>query len=426
MVLVSLWILIVLVGAVVVLALLLWSVQRERETHVRVPDIDRFAEALPSIASLTHAAVLPGNRVEVLQDGDGFFPPLLRDIAAARDSIHIETYVWWEGEICRQVAAALAARAQDGVEVRLTLDAVGAQKMDDGLRELMQRAGVRIVHYHPFHWTDLGLFNNRTHRKVAVFDGRVAYVFGHGFAQEWVGRGQDADHWRDTGLRLEGPIVNAVQGVFAENWMEETSEVLVGERYFPTLPPAGPPSEQVRAQMIASSPHGGVSELELLLKLAIASARERLFIQNPYFIPDAELVEMLGRAVQRGVDVRIMVPGPVTDSAVVKHAGHYHFEELLRRRVRLFEYQRTLLHQKVMVVDGLWSLVGSTNFDDRSLDINDEASVAVLDRGVAAELAAAFERDLQDSIEIRLDAWLDRGLWHRLLDGLSYPLNEQL
>ncbi|HYH45828.1 MAG TPA: phospholipase D-like domain-containing protein [Thermoanaerobaculia bacterium] len=426
MVQVSVWILVALVGAIVVLALLLWSVQRERESHVKVPDLDRFTEALPSIAGLTRSAILPGNAVTVLQDGDGFFPPLFRDIAAARDSIHIETYVWWEGEICSEVAAALAAKARAGVEVRLTLDAVGAQKMDDGLRELMLKAGVRIVFYHVFHWTDLGLFNNRTHRKVAVFDGRVAYVFGHGIAQEWVGRAQDAEHWRDTGLRLEGPIVNAVQAVFAENWMEETSEVLAGERFFPLLPADGPPAGQIRAQMISSSPHGGVSETELLLKLAIASARERLLIQNPYFIPDAELVEMLGRAVARGVEVRIMVPGPVTDSATVKHAGHYYFEELLRHGVKLYEYQLTLSHQKVMVIDGLWSLVGSTNFDDRSLDINDEASVGIIDRDIAAQLTEAFERDLESAVEFRLDAWQKRGAWHRIVDRVSYSLNEQL
>jgi cardiolipin synthase A/B len=419
---VSVWTLAALVGAIAVLVLLLWSVQRERESHVKVPDLDRFAEALPSIAGLTRSAILPGNAVTVLQNGDGFFPPLFRDIAAARSSIHLETYVWWEGEICRRVAEALAGRAREGVEVRLTLDAVGAGKMDDRLRELMQKAGVRIVHYHPFHWTDLGLFNNRTHRKVAVFDGRIGYVFGHGIAQEWVGHAQDAEHWRDTGLRLEGPIVNAVQAVFAENWMEETSEVLAGERFFPALPAAG----EIRAQMISSSPHGGVSETELLLKLAIASARERLLIQNPYFIPDAELVEMLGRAVKRGVEVRIMVPGPVTDSATVKHAGHYYFEDLLRHGVKLYEYQLTLSHQKVMVVDGLWSLVGSTNFDDRSLDINDEASVGIIDRDIAAQLTAAFEHDLESAVEFRLDAWKKRGAWHRFVDWISYPLNEQL
>lgn len=408
--------------ALVGLALLLWSILRERESHVRVPDLADFEQALPSIAGLTGSPILAGNRVQVLQDGDGFFPVLLADFAAARQSIHLETYVWWEGEICRQVAEALAQKAAEGVEVRVTLDAVGSQKGDDELFERMEKAGVKISLYHPFQIQDLGLFNNRTHRKLAVVDGRVAHVFGHGIAQEWTGRGQDAEHWRDTGVRLEGPIVNAVQAVFAENWVEQTEEVLVGEKYFPALPAAGP----VRAHMTASSPQGGVSQLELLYKLAIATAQEEILVQNPYFIPDGEVVGLLERAVERGVAVRVMVPGEVTDSSIVRHAGHRRFQELLEHGVQLCEYKKTLNHQKVMVVDGIWSHVGSTNFDDRSLDINDEASVGLIDAEVAGRLRAAFERDLKDCKQWTAESWDRRPLWHKLVDRASYVLNEQL
>lgn len=410
------------VAVLLILLLLLWSSRRERESHVRVPDLQDFEQALPSIAGLTGSPILPGNKVEVLQNGDEFFPVLLRDIAAARETVHLETYVWWDGEICVQIADALAAKAREGVEVRLLVDAVGSQKGDDELFERIRQAGGKVEKFHPFSWKDLGLINNRTHRKLAILDGRVAHVFGHGIAQEWTGNGQDEEHWRDTGVRLEGPVVSSIQAVFAENWVEQTTEALIGERFFPPLPHAG----TVRAHVTASSPQGGVSKLELLFKLAIATAQKELLIQNPYFIPDGEVVGLLEKAVERGVDVRIMIPGAVTDSSLVQHAGHRRFEELLEHGVKIYEYQTTLNHQKVMVVDGLWSHVGSTNFDDRSLDINDEASVGLIDPEAAARLQRAFAQDAQQSELLTLDVWRQRSAWHRLIDRFSYMLNEQL
>ena len=407
---------------VIGLILILWSTRRERESHVRVPRIDRFEETLPSIAGLTGSPIQAGNRVEILQDGDGFFPRLLGDIAAAKETIHLETYVWWKGEICAQVADALAKKAGEGVEVRLTLDAVGSNQGDEELFEKMEQAGVRIVLFHPLQIQDLGLWNNRTHRKIAVFDGRIGYVFGHGFAQEWTGRGQDEKHWRDTGVRIEGPVVNAIQATFAENWVEQSAEVIVGEKYFPRLPAVG----DVRAHMTASSPQGGVSRLEMLFKLAMGTAQKEILIQNPYFIPDGEMVGLLEDAAQRGVKVRIMLPGAVTDSSVVRHAGHRRYEEMLAAGVEIYEFLPSLNHQKVMIVDGLWSHVGSTNLDDRSLDINDEASVGLIHTGVAEELRAAFERDRKKSKQMTLEEWRQRSAWHRFIDRGSYLINEQL
>ncbi|HKR56159.1 MAG TPA: phospholipase D-like domain-containing protein [Gemmatimonadales bacterium] len=404
------------------LVLLIWSSRRERESHVRVPDLPDFEHALPSIAGLTGSPILEGNSVEILQNGDEFFPALFADLERAKESIHLETYVWWEGEICERLARALADKARQGVAVRVTLDAAGSTKGNEELFELIEAAGGKVSKYHPFRIADIGLINNRTHRKLAIFDGRVAHVFGHGIAQEWTGDGQDAEHWRDTGVRLQGPIVNAIQAVFAENWVEQTEEVLVGEKFFPHLPEAG----NVRAHVTASSPQGGVSRLELLYKLAIATAQKELIVQNPYFIPDGEVVGLLERAVQRGVAVRVMVPGPVTDSSIVRHAGHRQFQELLEKGVQICEYQKTLSHQKVMIVDGIWSHVGSTNFDDRSLDINDEASVGLIDEEIAARLRAAFEDDLRHCQKLDAEGWKQRSLWHKIVDRASYLVNEQL
>jgi cardiolipin synthase A/B len=407
---------------VVFLFVMIWSVLHERQSHVTVPRIAAFEAALPSIANLTGSPILAGNAVQVLQNGDGFFPPLFADIARARQSIHLETYVWWEGEVCNRVARALADKARQGVEVRITLDATGSHKGDDDLYDMMKEAGVKIALYHPFRLGDLALLNNRTHRKLAILDGKVAYVFGHGIAEEWTGNAQDKDHWRDTGVRLEGPIVNSVQAVFAQNWVDETSEVLAGEKYFPHLGAAGP----VRAHMTASAPRGGVSEMELLDKLAIATAQKELIISNPYFIPDQELVDLLANAVQRGVRVRLMIPGQITDSSVVRHAGHKQFQALLDHGVEIYEFEPTLSHQKIMIIDGLWSFVGSTNFDDRSLDTNDEASVGLIDSQVAAQLKAAFDADLRRCKRLDARAWSRRSLWHKIEDNASYLLNEQL
>lgn len=419
---VPLWLAVAAVALIIVLVLWAWSKGRQVTPHVRVRDVDNFMEALPSIAGMTQGAVLPGNRVTVLENGDGFFPSFLADLQAARQTIHLETYVWWKGKITEKVAGLLMAKARQGVEVRLIVDSFGSTKMEDHQFENMRSAGVRATRYHPFRLSEFGYVNNRTHRKIAVVDGHIGYVFGHGIAAEWTGNGQDAHHWRDTGVRLEGPIVGSAQATFAQHWAEATGEALVGPRYYPRLPTAG----TIRAHMVASAPRGGISHLDVLVKIAIATAKHELIIQNPYFIPDDDTVELLSRAVQRGVDVRIMIPGPVTDSALVKHAGHFYFENLMQRGIKLFVFQRTLLHQKIVIVDGLWSLVGSSNLDDRSYDINDEASVGLIDTGIAAQLKRAFDDDLKSSVQVRLDAWNHRGLWHKAEDWLAYRVNGQL
>jgi len=423
MVAIPIWLLGGLIFLALLLGLMLWTNLRERGFHVRVPDVASFEEALPSIAGMTRSVVQPGNSAEILQNGDEFFPALLDAIARAKESIHFETYVWWTGDICDEVADAFAKRAREGVEVRLTIDAMGSMKMKQHLRDRMTEAGCKVTRYHPLRVIDIGQLNKRTHRKLAIFDGKEAFIFGHGISRLWLGHGQDKEHWRDTGVRLGGPIVNAVQSVFAQHWIEETGEALVGEKYFPHIEPAG----DIRAHVLAGAPLGGVSDLELMFKVAIASVQKELLIQNPYFIPDSGTVKLLRKAVERGVKVKIMVPGAISDSPVVRHAGHCHFHELLAHGVRLFEHQKTLIHQKIMIIDGMWSHVGSTNLDDRSFDINEEAGVGLVDEGIAAQLKAAFEEDLKSCVEIDVPAWKRQQTpWHRAFDKLCSMVSWQL
>ncbi len=420
---IPLWLFILMVVGIVLLGTMLWTNLRERKFRVRVPDLDSFEEALPSIAGMTNAVIQKGNDAEILQNGDEFFPALLDSIARAKETINFETYVWWSGDICDEVANAFAARARDGLEVRIMVDAMGSMKLKPYLRDRMTEAGCKVTTYHPIRLIDIGQLNKRTHRKLAIFDGREAFIFGHGISRIWTGHGQDPEHWRDTGVRLRGPVVNAVQSVFAQHWIEETGEVLVGEKYFPHLEPVG----DIRMHVLAGAPLGGVSDLELMFKMSIAAAQKELIIQNPYFIPDEETTTLLKRVVKRGVDVKIMVPGKITDSPIVSHAGHRHFSEMLHAGVRIFCFERTMIHQKIMVIDGIWSHVGSTNLDSRSFDINEEAGVGIIDKGVAAELEAAFKEDCKDSVELKAESW-DRGykLWHRTFDRACYMLSGQL
>ena len=414
---------IALVLSVAGLTLMLWSASRGRATRLNVKNPGEFNVLLPSIVGLTQGSLDPGNSVELLQNGDGFFPRLLADIAAAKESVHVESYIWWEGEICSQIANALAAKARQGVEVRLMVDASGGHKMDDKLEKLMEDAGVRLARFHPIRFSNVGKLNNRDHRKIMIIDGRIGYIGGYGFAQEWTGTGQDKDHWRDTGLRITGPVVGRLQSAFCENWVEETGEIPAGDKYFPKLTATG----STPAHVAYTSPTGGISSVQVLYYLAIKAARKEIIIQNPYMLPDEDAIEALGEAVKRGVDVKVMVPATTsTDSPIVQHASHAKYGELLKRGVKIWEYKKTLLHQKIIVVDGVWSSIGSTNFDRRALEINDEISMGVLDTAIAQQLRGAWDEDLKHCSRATFESWHSRGLWHRFIDRLAFLGSSQL
>jgi cardiolipin synthase A/B len=414
---------IAMIVALIGLTIVLWSAERGEDPQLNVKNGGEFSTLLPSIVGLTQSSLDPGNKIQLLENGDQFFPLLLRDITAAKESVHVESYIWWKGDICSQLAHALAAKSKEGLEVRLLVDASGGHKMDDQLRKLMLDSGVKLVRFHRPTLANLGRLNNRDHRKETIIDGRIGYIGGFGLAEEWTGHAQDKDHWRDAGLRVEGPIVNRLQGAFSENWIEETGEIMAGEKYFPHLPAAG----STQAHLAYTSPTGGVSSVQVLYYLAIKGAKREIIIQNPYLLPDDDAMQALAEAVKRGVNVKIMVPATTsTDSPIVQHASHHRYGLLLQNGIKIWEYKKTLLHQKVIIVDGVWSCVGSTNFDRRALQLNDEVSMGVLDAGLASQLKSIFNDDLKFCEERHFDEWQHRGIWHKAEDGLAYLASSQL
>ena len=406
------------------LALLLWNTNRRRtkpkfELSGEGGD---FESMIPTLVGITEGAVDHGNAIEVLQNGE-FFDRLLHDIERAKETIHIESYIWWTGDICERLARALIARVRDGLEVRLLLDYSGSSRMDSKLKSQMKDAGCQLHQFRPLRISNIGRMNLRTHRKIAVIDGGIGYVGGHGIAEQWTGNGQDKDHWRDTAIRAEGPIVTTLQGVFCENWIEETDEVPAGDKYFPKLKECG----RIDAHVAYAAPRGSVSSVQLLYYLAINAARRELLIQNPYFLPHEDAIDSLLKAAKRGVDIRIMLPSAsIIDSPLVQHASHHHYGDLLKNGIRIFEHKKTLTHQKIMIVDRMWSCVGSTNFDDRSFELNDEITVGMIGRDIAEQLRDAYERDLRDCDEVIFEEWRSRPWHHRLLDGACFVARGEL
>ena len=284
----------------------------------------------------------------------------------------------------------------------------------------MEEAGCRFVFFHETKFRNIGVLNERDHRKLVVIDGREAFVGGHCIVDSWLGNAEDINHYADLSVRLHGPIVHSVQAAFSENWGAQTGELFMGSDVFPLLEPTG----EVMVHAAYAKPEGSAPAVKILHHTVICLARKRLWIQNPYFIPKAKAIDAMGAAVKRGVDVRVMMPATSgSDNPMVQHAGHRNFEKLLRCGVRLFEYPHTLLHQKVMTVDGVWSAIGSSNFDERSFDTNDEITLGILVVAVAARLDAVFERYAPQCKEIKLEAWKQRGLWHKLKDNWFYLFN---
>jgi cardiolipin synthase len=351
-----------------------------------------------------------GNRIELLTNGVEIFPAMLSAIEHAERSIHLLSYIYWQGDIAREFAEALSAAARRGVQVRLVLDAVGANRMDPKLVDQMETAGCEVALFNPVRWYSLGRFNNRTHRKVLVVDGRVGFTGGVGVAHEWTGDAEDAEHWRDDHFRLEGPVVRYLQGAFLENWRQATGEVLTGAHMFPAIEPVG----DVPMVAINTGPVGATSQIGLSYWLMFHGARERIYVATPYFVPDPDLEIGLVDAARRGLDVRLLVPNDYQDSRLVRYASRTWYGELRRAGVRVYEYEPTMMHVKTVSVDRAWAIIGSANFDSRSFEINFEIAVAVFDSAFVEALDASFEEDLRHAREITLEeiegwSWLARG-----------------
>lgn len=367
-------------------------------------------------------AIVPGNKVVDLENGDEIFPAMLAAIRGARKTITFETYIYWDGHVGQEFADALAERARAGVAVNAIIDWAGSLSMDEKQLKEMQDAGVRVERYRPLHWYNIGRLNNRTHRKLLVVDGRIGFTGGVGIGDPWQGHAQDPDHWRDVHFRVEGPVVAQMQAAFNDNWITTTGEVLNGVDYFPPLQPAG----DMDAHMFISSPASGSESMHLMYLLSIAAAEHSIDLEAAYFIPDELISKALVAARKRGVKVRVLVPGKNTDSDAARMASKAAWGPLLKAGVEIYEYNPTMFHNKMLIVDHLLVSVGSTNFDLRSFQLNDEASLNVYDPTFAAKMTQVFEHDLGPTTRYTYETWARRPWKEKFEEKFIQPLKSQL
>ncbi len=377
---------------------------------------------LATIAGATGVPFLEGNRITVLNNGDEFYPAMLKAISRARNSITIEAYIYWAGQVGQQFAEAIAERSRAGVEVKILLDAVGSSTIGEEILKTLKDSGCQVQWYNKMFWRTIGRFNNRTHRKSLVIDGRIAFTGGAGIADHWRGNAQDPKHWRDVQIQVEGPAAIPLQTGFVQNWLATTGEIVLGPRYFPKVEPAG----RIAVQTILSSPTGGASAVLMMYYLSIVFARRKLYIANAYFIPDESAVDILISARKRGVDVKLMLAGVHNDMMLARYGAIQLYGKLLQAGVEIYEYTRTMLHQKTMVADGTWLTIGTTNFDNRSFALHEESNVCVYDTHLAGQLEQTFLEDLQYCVRIDFESWKRRGLLTKIRGVAALFLREQL
>jgi len=392
--------------------------------HLELPTLDIKQPAFAAtLGAYTGTTVVGGNRVEILLNGAEIFPAKLALIRGARRTINYAQYVFEDGQPAEDVAAALAERCRAGIKVNVLLDAVGTLAMPSALREEMSSAGCRVESYRPLSPFTIERVNYRNHRRILVVDGLVGVSGGSGTSGKWSGDGRQEGHWRDTDVLVEGPVIEQLQGAFAENWLEATGVAIGGPEYFPRrrLDSKG----LVDAQVVRSSPAGGSTAMYTMFLLALASARHSIHITNPYFVPDEKMINTLLAAANRGVEVVLLIPGAI-DHNLVRQASRSEFGRLLENGVQIYEYRPALLHAKTLIVDGIWSTVGSTNLDYRSFSLNEELNVAIYDVGTAQRLERIFADDLANSRRVMYKDWKNRGLASRFLELLAFPLKEQM
>ena len=366
--------------------------------------------------------IIRGNKVSALQNGNEIFPAMLLAIRSAQTSITFETFIYWSGEIGEVFSQALSERARAGVPVNVIIDWVGSAKMEQSLLDSMQDAGVQLHRYRPLHWYNVGRMNNRTHRKLLVVDGRIGFTGGVGIADQWTGDGGDPEHWRDTHFRIEGPVVAQLQAAFNDNWIKTTGQVLNGPSHFPALQEEG----ELEAHVFVASPSGGSESMHLMYLLAIAAAKSTIDLAASYFVPDRLLINALIDARGRDVRIRVLLPGPHMDSLTVKISSKADWGYLLHAGADIHVYQPTMLHTKLLIIDSEFVSAGSTNFDIRSIQLNDEASLNVYSSDFATEMTAVFEADLLASESYSLARWKSRPLREKFSEKILLPIRSQL
>ncbi len=378
---------------------------------------------LPS--ALPGPTMTSGNRLELLENGDAVFPAMLAAISSARKTVNFEAYIFWSGDVGARFRDALAERAAHGVAVRVLLDAVGSagRRLKASDVDAMRRAGCRVEFFHSKKPWMLWVFNHRSHRRVLVVDGTVGFTGGMGFADQWQGDADSPEHWRDTQVRVEGPAVRGLQRAFQENWSEVTGEALVGDEFFPALAQAGSSS----AAVVPSSPLAAMSGAGRVYAISLAAAAKEIWIANSYFLPDDAAIDLMVTAVKRGVDVRVIVPSDEqNDVPATKAAGRSNFGPLLEGGVKIYEYQPTMFHLKTMVVDGIFSTLGSANFDDRSFHLNEEINLFVYDAEFAGLMKERYRRDLLRCRPYTHAMWKERPLKKRVTEWLARPFRSEL
>ena len=382
----------------------------------------RDPEFFGSALALADPRPIPGNKIDLLQNGDEYFPAMLEAIGAARKTVNFQAYIVYSDAVGSAFRDALCERARAGVEVRVLLDGIGSGwKLNNSDVRMMREAGCKFAYYHPTHSWRIDRTNRRSHRRILVIDGRLGFTGAVGFAGPWSGHAQDKEHWRDMHARIEGPLVGELQAAFQSHWVKTYGEALSGADQFPALPPAG----ELKAQLVTLQSFS-VAPIPLVQATAFAAAEKRIWIVNAYCTPTDDQVDLLVQAVQRHVDVTLLLPGPNNDQPLTKSAGRAAYGRMLEGGVKIFEYQPTMIHEKAMVVDGLFVMFGSSNLDARSSEINEELDVVVYDEKFGREMEAIIENDLRQSREYTLQEFKDRSLWERITEWLMLPFRSQL
>jgi cardiolipin synthase len=379
-------------------------------------------EFIGSALALGDPVLVPGNKIDILNNGDEYFPAMLKAIAGARKTVNFEAFILYSDEVGTRFRDAFCERARAGVEVRVLVDNVGS---GTGLKRadvrMMKNAGVKFAYYHPMASWRVDRSNRRSHRRILVVDGKLGFTGAAGFDKRWSGHAQDKEHWRDVQMRIEGPLVTSMQAAFQEHWIKSFGEALGGADQFPELPAAG----NLKAQLVTSRSFS-MAPVPLLEAVAFTAAEKRILITNAYCTPTRDQVEQLVKAAQRGVDVRLLLPGANNDQPLTKSAGRTAYGKLLEGGVKIFEYEPTMIHEKSMVIDGLFSMFGSSNLDARSSEINEELDVVVYDEGFARKMENIFEKDLAQSREYTLGEFKKRSVWERVTEWLAVPFRSQL